>query len=63
LHKLRWHLAGRRVGGLLLPHLILVGKALDAHQRKLRAGATKELRSARGLQKWWRQKKQGTGKQ
>jgi hypothetical protein len=39
-----------------------VGKALDAHLRKLRAGAAQELRSTRGLQQWWRRKKQGTGK-
>jgi hypothetical protein len=31
LCKLQWHPAGRRIGDLLLPHLILVGKALDAH--------------------------------
>jgi hypothetical protein len=41
LHKFRWYPVGRRVGSLL-PHLILVGKALDAHLRKLRAGAAQE---------------------
>jgi hypothetical protein len=35
LRKLRWHLAGRRVGDLLLPHLVLVGEALYAHLQKL----------------------------
>jgi hypothetical protein len=33
-----------------------VSETLDAHLRKLRVGATKELRSARELQQWWRRK-------
>jgi hypothetical protein len=31
LGKLRWHPAGRRIGGLALPHLVLVRKGLYAH--------------------------------
>jgi hypothetical protein len=33
-----------------------VSETLDAHLRKLRVGATKELRSAREMQQWWRRK-------
>jgi hypothetical protein len=32
LREFRRHPAGRRVGDLLLPHLILVGKGLDVQQ-------------------------------
>jgi hypothetical protein len=56
LLELRWHLAGRRVGDLLLPHLVLVSETFDAHLQKLRSGAAKELRSAREMQQWWRRK-------
>jgi hypothetical protein len=31
LFELRRHPAGQRIGDLLLPHLVLVGKAFDAH--------------------------------
>jgi hypothetical protein len=30
---------------------------------ELHTGAVLELRGAQGLQQWWRQQKQGTGKQ
>jgi hypothetical protein len=56
LFELRRHPAGRRVGDLLLPHLILVGKAFDAHLQKLRLGVAKELESAKEMQQWWWQK-------
>jgi hypothetical protein len=56
LFELQWHPADRRVGDLLLPHLVLVGKAFDAHLQKLRQGAAKELGSAKEMQQWWRRK-------
>jgi hypothetical protein len=34
LGKLRWHPAGRRIGGLALPHLVLVRKGLYAHLQR-----------------------------
>jgi hypothetical protein len=52
LPKLRGHPAGRRVGDLLLAHLVLVSETLNAHLWKLRLGAAKELRSAREMQQW-----------
>jgi hypothetical protein len=56
LPKLQGHPAGRRVGDLLLPHLVLVSETQNAHLWKLRLGAVKELRSAREMQQWWRWK-------
>jgi hypothetical protein len=34
LGKLQWHPAGRRIGGLALPHLVLVRKGLYAHLQR-----------------------------
>jgi hypothetical protein len=56
LLELRGHLAGRRVGDLLIPHLVLVSETFDAHLQKLRSGAAKELRRVREMQQWWRRK-------
>jgi hypothetical protein len=33
-----------------------VRETFDAHLQKLRLGAAKELRSAREMRQWWRQK-------
>jgi hypothetical protein len=33
-----------------------VRETFDAHLQKLRSGAVKELKSAREMQQWWRQK-------
>jgi hypothetical protein len=38
LGKLRWHPAGRRIGSLALPHLVLVRKGLYAHLQRRRPG-------------------------
>jgi hypothetical protein len=38
LPKLRGHPAGRRIGVLALPHLVLVGKGLYAHLQQWRSG-------------------------
>jgi hypothetical protein len=56
LLELRGHPVGRRVGDLLLPHMVLVSETFDAHLQKLCSGAAKELRSAREMQQWWRRK-------
>jgi hypothetical protein len=48
LLELRRHPAGRRVGDLLLPHLVLVGKAFDAHLQKLCQGGRKGARKRKG---------------
>jgi hypothetical protein len=56
LLEVRGHPAGRRIGDLLLPHLVLVSETFDTHLQKLRSGATKELRSAREMHQWWRRK-------
>jgi hypothetical protein len=36
--------------------LVLVNDSLDGHLQELRSGATKELRTAREMQQWWRWK-------
>jgi hypothetical protein len=38
LGKLRWHPAGRRIGGLALPHLVPVCKRLYTHLQRRRPG-------------------------
>jgi hypothetical protein len=38
LGKLRWHPVGRRIGGLALPHLVLVCKGPYAHLKRRRPG-------------------------
>jgi hypothetical protein len=54
LFELRWQPAGRRIGDLLLPHLVLMGKTFDTHLQKLHLVAVKELGSAKEMQQWWR---------
>jgi hypothetical protein len=56
LPKLRGHPAGRRISDLVLPHLVLVGKAFYAHLQQRDKGAAKELESAKEIKQWWRWK-------
>jgi hypothetical protein len=42
LPKLRGHPAGRRIGRLAFPHLVLVGKAFYAHPQQQRQGGCEE---------------------
>jgi hypothetical protein len=48
LPKFRWHPAGRRVDDLLLPHLVLMGKAFDVHLQKLCQGGCEGARKRKG---------------
>jgi hypothetical protein len=48
LPKFRGHPAGRRIGDLLLPHLVLVGKTFYAYLQQLRQGGCKGARKHKG---------------
>jgi hypothetical protein len=61
LLELSRHLVGRCIGGVGFPHLFFCARVLKRIYEP-RAGAVQELRSAQGLQQWWRRQKRGTGK-
>jgi hypothetical protein len=48
LPKLRGHPAGRRIGALLLPHLVFVGKAFCALLQQLQQGDCEGARKCKG---------------
>jgi hypothetical protein len=48
LPKLRGHPAGRRIGDLLLTHLVLVGKAFYAHLQQLQQGGCEGAQKRKG---------------
>jgi hypothetical protein len=62
LLEIRGHPAGRCIGSVALPHLVLLRTDIKVHLR-VAHGAVQELRSAQGLQQWWRRQKRETGKQ
>jgi hypothetical protein len=59
--EIRRHPAGQCIGSVALPHLVFCARVLTRIY-ELRVGAVQELRSAQGLQQWWRRQKRGTGK-
>jgi hypothetical protein len=62
LLELRWHLAGRRVGDLLLPHLVLVHETFDAHLQEATPGGCEGAQKRKRDAAMVAPEGQGTGK-